>query len=136
MTKKEFQELWALVKIIWPNNPNIKSNQMMYLWELAMSNYRANDVKQSLIRYARKFKYWPDISDIVGDLDTERPEVTKPDSPPPSPKKEEFHIPETTIEDMIAFRDELREIEWPDKESEEEYKRILEVQRWKRIGNS
>lgn len=68
MDTAEFGNLWTLMANLFPASPKLKKQNMKKVWEIAVSSYALEDVTSSMVAYARKNKFFPDIADITSGL--------------------------------------------------------------------
>ena len=68
MTKAERQKIYDLLAAYYPNSKML-NHKTATAWGLVLERYEYEPVKQSVIEYASHGKYFPDLADIVGNLD-------------------------------------------------------------------
>ena len=68
MQKSEVERLFSLMGQFWPNAQQMKSKPLQAAWVMALEPYAYDDAKAAVVAYARKNKFFPDISDIASGL--------------------------------------------------------------------
>lgn len=68
MLKPEVEHLFSLLGMFYPNAQQLKSKPLQAAWVMALEPFAYDDAKAAVIAYARKNKFWPDVSDITADL--------------------------------------------------------------------
>ena len=72
MKEAEFTQIWNLLEVYFSAASAKKSASFKKAWFVAMQPYRKDDVTAAIVNYARKNKYFPDLSDITADLPLEQ----------------------------------------------------------------
>lgn len=77
MDTAEFTKLWRLLEELFPAAAKKKSDKAKAVWERGLTPYRLEDAADAAMSYARKNKFFPDLSDITGGLT----EIAPPSAP-------------------------------------------------------
>lgn len=72
MKSDEFEKVWTLYKELFPAASRLRSKNTRTTWQMALSPYAMEDVVNASLDWARRSKFFPDISDITGNLVPER----------------------------------------------------------------
>lgn len=68
MDKPETVKIFDLLQQFYPQAAALKDKKKRYAWRLALEPYAFEDVKAAVLSYARKGKFFPDLSDITSGL--------------------------------------------------------------------
>lgn len=79
MSSDDFAKIWMLFRTLFSPSPRANSKNERIVWEAALRPYSLDDVTSSVMAWARKNKFFPDIADITGKL---TPVETPPEAPP------------------------------------------------------
>lgn len=71
MDKEERQRIYTLLSKFYPNAKQLKDRATLTAWGLALEDFPYEDVKKSVLDYATRNKYFPDLADITGSLAAE-----------------------------------------------------------------
>lgn len=80
MSSDDFAKIWGLFRTLFSPSPRVNSEKERIVWEVALRPYSLDDVTSSVMAWARKSKFFPDIADITGKL-------TPVEAPPEKLKK-------------------------------------------------
>lgn len=75
MDQSEFGRIWTLFGELFPASPKLKSKNTRMVWEIGLAPYDLDCVTQSVMSYARKNKFFPDLADITAPLPESAPPV-------------------------------------------------------------
>lgn len=79
MSQNDFETIWNLFRRLFPASPRVKGEKEKRVWGRALKPYGLEDVTESVMAWARKSKFFPDVADITGKL---TPVETTPEIPP------------------------------------------------------
>lgn len=80
MSSNDFAKIWNLFRTLFSPSPRVNSENDRIVWEVALIPYNLDDVTASVMAWARKSKFFPDVADITGKLTpVETPLETPPD---------------------------------------------------------
>lgn len=80
MSTDDFAKIWNLFRTLFSPSPRVNSGNDRIVWEVALRPYSLDDVTASVMAWARKSKFFPDIADITRELTpVEIPTETPPD---------------------------------------------------------
>ena len=65
MTKKDIDDLFALLRICRQGDRRVDDPQLRSAWLMVLKPYRREDVKAALTEHLRKSKFFPDPSEIA-----------------------------------------------------------------------
>ena len=68
MTSAEFEKVWNLLSSLYPNSAAKKSKVDIAVWWRALKDYDMKKVSETIMAYAKKNKYFPDLVDITKHL--------------------------------------------------------------------
>lgn len=68
MNKEERQKLYTLLSKFYPNAKQLKDKEVLTAWGFVLESYAYSDVRNAVLRYVAKSKYFPDISDLLTGL--------------------------------------------------------------------
>ena len=68
MNREERKKIYLLLSQYYPQAKQLKSSATLTAWGLILENFTYEDVKRKVLSYATRNKFFPDISDITGDL--------------------------------------------------------------------
>ncbi len=68
MSSNDFSKIWNLFRSLFPASPRVNSENDRIVWEVALSPYSLDDVTSSVMAWARKSKFFPDVADITAKL--------------------------------------------------------------------
>lgn len=95
MTAKDIDDLFALLKLYFPNSPKTGSKKLKNAWLLVLEPYGRGDVKQALLKLLRTNAYFPDPQKIAA-LCPPPPEENRQKKPP--------QVSQLELEEMRKFR--------------------------------
>lgn len=78
MSSDDFAKIWRLFRTLFSPSPRVNSENERIVWEVALRPYSLDDVTSSVMAWARKSKFFPDIADITGKLTSVE---TSPETP-------------------------------------------------------
>lgn len=78
MSSDDFAKIWRLFRTLFSPSPRVNSENERIVWEVALRPYSLDDVTSSVMAWARKRKFFPDIADITEKL---TPVETPPEAP-------------------------------------------------------
>ena len=87
MDKEERRKVYRLLHQYYPRARQLQSPETLTAWGFVLENYTYEDVKNKILKYVATNKYFPDISDITGDL---RPIEDIPEEPEMAASKSVF----------------------------------------------
>ena len=68
MDKNERQKIYTLLSKYYPRARQLKDSATLTAWGYVLERYTYEDVKNSVINYAARNKYFPDLADLTGGL--------------------------------------------------------------------
>lgn len=68
MSSDDFAKIWRLFRTLFSPSPRVNSENERTVWKVALRPYSLDDVTSSVMSWARKSKFFPDIADITGKL--------------------------------------------------------------------
>lgn len=71
MDKRGFEKIWNLYRTLYPGHHNLDDENLKIVWEVALMPFSLDDVAASVMAYARKKKYFPNIAEITENLEPE-----------------------------------------------------------------
>ena len=71
MNKEDRQKIYTLLSKYFPNARQLKDPATLTAWGLVLGKYPYDDVKNAVIEYVARNKFFPDIADITGSLTPE-----------------------------------------------------------------
>lgn len=72
MDKREVEQIFALLQTFYPRAAALQSKELRYAWRLALAPYAYEDVREAVLCYAAKGKFFSDLSDLTADLPRRR----------------------------------------------------------------
>lgn len=68
MTEVERKKIYTLLSKFYPNARQLKDRSTLTAWGLVLEQFPYDAVKSSVLSYAARNKYFPDLADITGGL--------------------------------------------------------------------
>lgn len=68
MSSKDFAKIWNLFRSLFSASPHVNSENDRIVWEVALRPYSLDDVTASVMAWARKSRFFPDVANITGKL--------------------------------------------------------------------
>ena len=72
MENGEFEKIWRLMGILWPNAAAKKSEVDKAVWRKALAGYTMQSVSDRIMAYAKGNKFFPDLADVTKGLNAIR----------------------------------------------------------------
>lgn len=68
MDENERRKIYTLLSKFYPNARQLRDSATLTAWGYVLENYTYEDVKEAVIDYAAKKKFFPDLADLTGSL--------------------------------------------------------------------
>ncbi len=78
MTRDEIRKVFELLAAYYPSAKQLKTPNGQAAWMLVLERFPYEPVKNAVVEYAAKHKFFPDVADITAAIEPERPSAPKP----------------------------------------------------------
>ena len=65
MTQGEVNKLFSLLLAFYPHSANAGGEQTRIAWYIALQDYTYEELREAVLRYAAKEKYFPQLSELL-----------------------------------------------------------------------
>jgi len=79
MTREDTDRLFDLLALYRPGDKHLENKPLRAAWHLVLEPYQVADVRQAVAAFFRKFKFWPDVTEISSRC-PDPPEAAKKDN--------------------------------------------------------